>query len=369
MGVYDRPDSPWWWLYLETTRTKEKTAIRVGTTQAQRHDSRLLAEDLYHRRMNELAAHIHKLPRAKPTMTFDAYATWYDTHVIAHHRGAPRERELLKTLRATFGPLRLREITADQAREWRTARTDAASASTSNRELDLLKAMLRAAVPTYLEESPIVGLKRLRSPRRETRILSRGEEKRLLRVLPKADRAIVICALDTLMRLSDVMSLTRAQDRGRYLVVVDPKVKPYKVPVSARLRKALDGLPKNGPYYFAHRRTAKKLQHLRSTIKNMLKRACAAATPPIPYGRPEGLTFHCLRHTGATRLSEAGVPVRVIQELGGWQSGRQLDRYCQASELSKQLAVEQIGTGRRYSQFAPVKKRKRQKRSRKQRAA
>jgi len=51
MGAFTRPDSPWWWLFLETAppgAQKERTAIRVGTTTAQRHDSRQLAVDVYH---------------------------------------------------------------------------------------------------------------------------------------------------------------------------------------------------------------------------------------------------------------------------------------------------------------------------------
>ena len=56
MGIFRRPDSPYWWLWLETTRQKERTDVRIGTTTTQRKDSRKMAEDRYHQRMNELAA-------------------------------------------------------------------------------------------------------------------------------------------------------------------------------------------------------------------------------------------------------------------------------------------------------------------------
>lgn len=91
----------------------------------------------------------------------------------------------------------------------------------------------------------------------------------------------------------------------------------------------------------------------------MLERACEKAK--IPYGRAEhGLTFHALRHTGATRLVERGVSLRIIQELGGWASMRQLERYAHPGEAAKKAAVELIG-----SRVAPVRKRKVKKRAKK----
>jgi hypothetical protein len=43
----------------------------------------------------------------------------------------------------------------------------------------------------------------------------------------------------------------RAQDHGTYITVLNPKAGTgYKVPVSKRLRVALDALPKKGPDYF-----------------------------------------------------------------------------------------------------------------------
>lgn len=360
MGVFSRRQSPWWHLYLETTRTKEKTKIKIGKTTAQRRDSKRLAVDLYHRRMNQLAIAVHDLPVARPPITFSDFVDWYAAHVSAHHRGHEREAEIVKVLRAAFGPRLLAELDRAAVLEWRTARAAAASASTANRDMDVLKSVLKAAVPKYLAASPIAGLKRLRSARQETRVLTRTEERRLLRRLTKADRALVICALDTLMRLSDVVNLRRDQDRRSYLLVVDPKVDPYRVPVSSRLRKALDGLPVQGPYYFAHRRRAKQVRDYRSSVKQMLERACEAAN--IPYGRKAGgLTFHGLRHTAATRLAEQGVSLRLIQELGGWKSLRQLERYAHPSEPAKQAAVEAIGS-------QPVRSRKRRARKQTEKA-
>lgn len=324
------------------TRTRRATDILVGVTAESRKASRADALKVYHAEMAALGLRKHGLePEDKPVSTFRAFAAWYDSQVIAHHRGKIREREILATLLETFGDSLLTAITADAVLEWRTTRAAAASASTANRETSLLKTMLNKAVPTYLDKSPIEGLKALRPVRRETHVLTFEEETKLLKVLEPVDRAIVVCALDTLMRLSDVIGLRRDHDRGSYIIVEDPKVQPYRVPVSKRLRKLLDKLPKAGPYYFPARRY-ETASTQRSVIKNMLARACQKAD--IDYGRAKGgITFHGLRHTGTSRMVDAGVPLRIVQELGGWKSMRQLERYAHPTEAAKVAAVEVIG--------------------------
>lgn len=345
MGVYRRADSPYWYMWLETAQRRVKTAIPVGVTIPERKASRRVAEEAYHAEMLALGQSKHGLHVDKPHVTFQTFASWYDTHIAAHHRGVLREREILKQLTKVFGSKPLAAIAKTDVLEWRTARAAATSAATSNRELDVLKHLFTAAVPRYLVESPIVKLKRLRPAKRETRVLTPKEEVKLLAVLAPADRALVLCAIDTLMRLSDVVNLRRDQDRGKYLLVVDPKVEPYKVPVSARLREAFSAVPQLGPYYFPHRRKALRPRDYRSSVRKMLQYACAKTSPPIPYGRRSGgITFHALRHTGTTRMVEAGVSLRIVQEIGGWKSLRQLERYAHPTEEAKRLAVAAIGS-------------------------
>lgn len=349
MGVYRRHDSPFWWVRLERPHQRpieESTKIRVdASTSTLRHQNRQLAERIYHARMGDLARERHGLapPAARPTILFQDYGDWYEKHVSKHKRGCLREKEILDhSLTPAFGALQLHEITKELVQEWMTARREAVSAATVNRELDLLKHMLRNALPKYLSVSPIHGLKRLRQTKYEARTLTPANERKLLLALSPVDRAIVIMALDTLMRLSDIVNLRREQDHGRYLTVLEPKQnETYKVPVSKRLRKALDALPKHSPYFFGSRRT----QQTRNTVKQMLQHACARAG--IDYGRAKGFTFHVLRHTGASRMVEAGADLRTVQEIGGWKNLRQLARYTHPTDQAKRRAVESVSARRK----------------------
>ena len=63
MGIFKRPDSQYWWLYLETTKQRERTTILLGDTATQRADAKRLAKDAYQRRMLELAEQkVKRLP-------------------------------------------------------------------------------------------------------------------------------------------------------------------------------------------------------------------------------------------------------------------------------------------------------------------
>src|SRR4051794_16225920 len=119
MGVFARPDSPWWWLWLETAPAgtqREKTSIRVGSTTAHKHDSKRLALALYHQRMGEIAKRIHRLPIERDAARFAVYATAYKADTIAHRRGSEREIEGLKPLVAFFGHDLLTAIDRDRVK-------------------------------------------------------------------------------------------------------------------------------------------------------------------------------------------------------------------------------------------------------------
>lgn len=349
MGVYVRTDSRFYWILLERPgrpALKESTKIPHRAPDAMtRKLNRLRAEQAYHKRMHDLAGTRYELPVEMPTITFAAFADWYEAHHTAKQRGVERERYALTRLRAFFGSRDLTAIDAAIVSEYETARTKAtARPSTINREVAVLKAMLKAAVPKYLKASPLAGRKMLRIVKRPKRVLSPEEETRLLAELSPADQALYIVAVDTLARLSNVLNLTRAEDKGTHLELTDSKTGPYTVPLSRRARAALDSVRTKGAYYFPHRRGAKKARDARGALRRLLERACARCEPPIPYGRAiGGITFHtATRATGATRMLRAGVDPKTVQEIGHWATLEQMSEYLITDLRLKQDAVNRI---------------------------
>jgi integrase len=207
---------------------------------------------------------------------------------------------------------------------------------------------MRDAVPKYLAESPIAGMKRLKVVKPKRRLMTPAEERRLLPHLRPDDTAIVLIGLDALCRLGDILDLKREDDDGTHLYISDPKdpnqSEPYRVPISTRLRKALDAVPERGPFYFPRRRIAMTERDRRNTIRQMLESACAKAG--VPYGRAHGgITFHwATRRTGATRMIQANVDLKTVQAIGHWKTADvMLDIYAEADPKAARAAVELVG--------------------------
>jgi len=350
MGIYTRPDSKYWQLWLENApkgQEKERTRIVIGTTAAARKDSERTALDLYHRRMDELARNVHRLPnRILKGVRFAELATIYDRDTIAQHKGKEREREILARLIRDFGDLPITEISKDVARAWRSRRLKTPtviehfggpngprhtfpppSARSVNREIDLLQQILASGVPTYYERSPLEDLEDVPIVKPIRRTMTHAEEHKILRQLARDDRAILLIGLDTLARFGDILDLQRMHYRrdetGIWVLdIVDPKNgEPHTVPVSPRVRQALEQLPKDDPYFFWRRRQAKTDRDRRNVFAHALKRACEAAD--VPYGRAaRGITFHwATRRTGATRMIRRGRDgvIGTVQKIGNWK--------------------------------------------------
>jgi site-specific recombinase XerD len=59
-------------------------------------------------------------------------------------------------------------------------------------------------------------------------------------------------------------------------------------------------------------------------------------------GRLEGYTWHCNRHTFASRLVMAGVDLRSVQQLGGWRTLTMVQRCSHLAPMHLRDAVERL---------------------------
>lgn len=337
MGIYRRGDSKFYWMHLEGTLIRESTKIPLdGGTPNQTMANRRLAQALYAARIGDLARRRHRLPIDVQARTFLEQRTWYAEHISTQKRAPVKEASMLGILGRFFDRYELAGIDQPLVREWRTSRLATVKASTVYREEAILRHVLSTAVPKYLDRSPLTGLESLRVAKTDTRVLTRVEESRLLRATSGEDRALIVTALDTLLRLSNVRNLRREQDHGTHLFS-DTKTDAIRIPVSIRLRKLLDALPVDGPHYFPRHAGVSNQRTTR-----MFAEACASAK--VTTGRRTGgISFHCLRHTGASRMLEAGADVKIVMEVGGWKNLKVLERYLHTSEERKRAAVNTIG--------------------------
>ena len=126
-------------------------------------------------------------------------------------------------------------------------------------------------------------------------------------------RDMATVALYTGLRLTDVMRLEGVMvDWERGVLALTPRKTArhgiaVSIPLHPKVAEVLRRRGGGGPCFPAAQADTSHVPHFSAIIK----RAGLTAGPG------EALTFHCLRHTFATRLAEAGVPEDVRMQLCG----------------------------------------------------
>jgi integrase len=165
-------------------------------------------------------------------MTFNDLADFYAKHYlrpaefvngrkVAGLRDWKHPRAFIQTFRETFGKRNLRSITPEDIRNFRAMRLQTPtmhgrqrSITTVNRELTCLRRLFTIACREgWIHRSPFTDCDTLicvAAERKRERILTREEEERLLTACTgprKHLRAILLCALDTGMRMGELLKL------------------------------------------------------------------------------------------------------------------------------------------------------------------
>lgn len=239
----------------------------------------------------------------------------------------------LKTLREHFGKRRLRSIThADLARfkaerlatpTWPDSKTRRGERSIASvhRDLALLRRLFTIAQSEgWIAKNPFQAgppLISLASEKARDRILTGDEEKRLLAACTGRCahlRPLVILALDTGCRRGELFALKWAEVdiAGRRLKVRAENSKTSRerlVPLTERSAAALEAL-RLKRMKAGEAGLDRLVFGIDVTVKTSWRRVCTEA-------KIENARFHDLRHTCATRLIGAGVPIAEVAKVLG----------------------------------------------------
>jgi len=262
----------------------------------------------------------------------------------AGRNNAPIERAIINGRR--FGDWPADAITREMVEAFRRQRPTIAA----NRDLALLRAAFNWAVlgglvpATPFKVGTVAAVKLTREEAR-TRRLEPGEEERLL-LKANGLHDLIVAALETGMRLGELLSLQWQQVRGDlFLPAGKTKAKkPRRVPISSVLRAVLDARrndPNGDPLPSEAFVFGDEVGRRRHSIKTAWRLACKRANI-------DGLHFHDLRREGASRWMDAGVPLATIQRWLGHHNVSQTSTYLAASgggDADAMRAFEQA-TGR-----------------------
>jgi integrase len=175
----------------------------------------------------------------------------------------------------------------------------------------------------WLAKPPAVRM--LPEPTRRVRWLQREEAERLLLELPPHLRAIAKFSLETGLRKANVTGLQWSQvDLVRRCAWVHPDQakarKAIAVPLSAAAVLVLrEQIGVHAEFVFAFR--GKPVMQVNTKAWRQALRLAGI----------DNFRWHDLRHTWASWHVQAGTPLHVLQELGGWESVEMVRRYAHLS--------------------------------------
>ncbi|MBY0484415.1 MAG: site-specific integrase [Nitrosomonas sp.] len=301
-----------WWISF-TTPSGERVRCSAATedkTQAQEFHDKLKAESWRVVKLGD-----------KPKRTWDeaAYKWLMETEHKASHK---QDIKQVAWIQQFFRGRLLSELTREVIAEVGEVKCKETSPSTANRYLATIRAILRRAALEWewIEKAPFIRL--YREPKRRIRWIEPEQVKVLLNELPEHLADLVTFSLCTGLRKRNVTDLEWSQvDLQRNVAWIHADQakgrKSIHVSLNATAMEILQKqIGKHPVRIFTYR--GKPINQVNTKAwRRALKRAGI-----------ENFRWHDLRHTWASWLTQKGVPLNVIQEMGAWESTEMVKRYA-----------------------------------------
>lgn len=251
------------------------------------------------------------------------------------------------TIKDYFGKKRLRAITHGDIMKFRadrlktpTIRNKPRSITSVNRELEVLRKMLNVAEREgWIIKNPFKRGDVLISKsdeRKRERVLTKEEEEKLLAACNgrrEHIKPIVICAIDTGMRRGEILKLKWVDiDLDNRLIAIQAfntkTMKERQIAMTERLASELQTI---------YEASTKEDDALVFGITDNVKKAFDSARRIA--GLPD-VRFHDLRHTHATRLVAAHIPLSEVGRVLGHTQANTTYRYVNANvETARRAAA------------------------------
>ena len=273
----------------------------------------------YHDRLKAEFWQVEKLGE-RPRRTWDEVALrWLKE--MAHKASIRNDATAIAFFTQHWRGVDITELGRDKVAET-VALLDASNA-TRNRYIACVRAILRKAAAEWDWLAAAPSLRAFSEDTIRIRWITRTEAESLLKELPAHYAEVARFALATGLRMSNILDLEWSQlDMQRRVAWIHPD--------QAKARRAIS-VPLNEDAVAIIRGRIGKHQSLVFTrasgkpIQRIENRPWHSACKRAGI---KDFRFHDLRHTWASWHVQAGTPLHVLQEMGGWKSSEMVRRYA-----------------------------------------
>jgi integrase len=334
MGLCPR-GSTWWMDYMVDGKQRCESC---------RTANKRLARKILNLRLAEIVEGRFQLPKSNPPRLEPFSQQFLES--VSHENTRKRYASSVAALLEHFGDARLTELSLDRIEGFKETRLAAkVRSATVNRDLAVLRRMLKIAERKRLisrASLPVIEMLEERKERRQPHILTFDEEKRVLAVAPDNIRTIVILILETGLRSGrEALALKWTDidfEQGSIQIRQSKSLAGVRnVPMSNRCKTELLRWrnllgPDFSEYVFANPQQPKK--HLVDFRRAWPKALKAAGL--------EYFWLYDLRHTFASRLTEAGVSPLFVAQIMGHSSPNILHTYAKAIDEFRRSAISKL---------------------------
>ncbi|RZD16666.1 MAG: site-specific integrase [Candidatus Acididesulfobacter guangdongensis] len=333
MGLFKRKNSPYYFMKFqlngqriyESTKTKNKK----------------FAEEIFLNRRNEIINGVMPIreKEIERSYTFDDLSGKYIEWMSGRQKGAKVKGYIIGILVKRIGKLKLNQISINDMEQLQSdyLKNDY-KISYINKILTVFKAMYNKALDwemiTEEDLKRVRKAKQLKGENKRLRYLSDEEAERLIDSCDNYLKPIVITALNTGMRKSEILQLTwdRVDLKNRIILLdITKNGERREIPINNTLFKTLIDIVRriDVPYVFFNQKTLKPYDNHKRSFATALRKS-----------RIIDFHFHDLRHTFASQLVMKGIDLTTVKELLGHKDIKMTLRYSHLSQAHIKKAVE-----------------------------
>ena len=317
--------------------------VRERVGRKSRGFTREMAKEALKARLGEIAQGRFNLDRTRKPVSFSLLAARYREFGANTKRAWEEEKYITEMFADYFGDTPLSQLTQWQIEKWKTERSKEVKLNTVNRQLTVIKHILRKAMEWgMMTSNPASGVKRFTVNDQRTRFLTADEAQRLLVECLKQEgqpwlTPLVTLAMHTGMRKGELRSLRWDNINLEMGVITVKQGKTQRIKTISINPPAWEALN-----WFAANRYGDYLlmwpwgDRIGSvTVYDAFNRACEEA-------ELADFRFNDLRHTFASHLAMSGADLLTLKDLLGHTNIQMTTRYAHLFQEHKAQALARL---------------------------